>query len=313
MNTNRTDTISSTQPDGEVQRQRRHRPPRVAATASAPPDLGVTPYLAGQFSALVTPAYSETASSGSSAVALSYQSQTTTDTRAEVGVWADKAFRLQDDATFWLRGRAGYAHDWWNNTFLNANFLSLPTSSFTMAGVTPPANIGLASVMSEIRDQRLVVRREARWRIRQRRLQRRRDGNVPVFVVMKSEPENLGSSVGESVMSHARICYLLVPALAFALRAAAPCAAGARRRATAAARHHGGAAGQRAARRSPNAANGGCGKEIATYKKSADVLEPADFRRMAGSGLSAYGSDHRVAQCPRGGVRPSGSKNADAG
>lgn len=116
-----------------------------------PPDLGVTPYLASEFSVLVSPAYGESASSGSQSLALSYQGQTTTDVRAEIGVWASKSFYLADRSTFWFGGRAGYAHDWWNNTFLSATFLSLPTSSFTMTGITPPSNIGLASLMGEIK------------------------------------------------------------------------------------------------------------------------------------------------------------------
>ena len=38
-----------------------------------------------------------------------------------------------------------------SNNLLTANFLSLPTSSFTMPGITPPANLGLVSGMAEIR------------------------------------------------------------------------------------------------------------------------------------------------------------------
>jgi autotransporter-associated beta strand protein len=152
MNTNRTDAVSSTNLTAKFNAN--GITGRVeSGYRFGTPDLGITPYLAGQFSALETPAYSETATSGSSAVALSYQSQVTTDIRGEAGVWGDKAFRLQDDSTLWLRGRVGYAHDWWNNNFLSANFLSLPTSSFTMAGVTPPANLALASVMTEIRNR----------------------------------------------------------------------------------------------------------------------------------------------------------------
>ncbi len=116
------------------------------------PDFGITPYVAGQFDALFTPAYGETTVSGTPGSELSYGAQTTTDIRAEVGVWADRAFRLEDDSTIWLRGRAGYAHDWWNNNFLSANFLATPVSGgFTMVGITPPSNIGLVSLMSEIK------------------------------------------------------------------------------------------------------------------------------------------------------------------
>ena len=62
-------------------------------------DFGITPYVGGEFSALRTPAYAETTASGTPGSELSYAAQTTTDVRAEVGVWADKAFRLEDNST----------------------------------------------------------------------------------------------------------------------------------------------------------------------------------------------------------------------
>ena len=150
INTNRTDALSATNLNGKFNANgitgRVESGYRFGA-----PDLGFTPYLAGQFSWLKTPAYSETAVTGSPAVALTYQSQTTNNARAEIGVTVDKRLQLQDDSILHFSGRAGYAHDSWNNNFINANFLSLPTSSFTMPGITPPANLGLVSVMSEIR------------------------------------------------------------------------------------------------------------------------------------------------------------------
>jgi outer membrane autotransporter protein len=114
----------------------------------ATPDIGITPYVAGEFSALRTPSYGET---GSSTFALNYSAQTSTNGRAEAGVWTDKAFHLDDNSTLWLRGRVGYAFDWWSNNALTAQFVSLPTQSFTMTGIAPPASVGLISLMSEIR------------------------------------------------------------------------------------------------------------------------------------------------------------------
>ena len=114
------------------------------------PDFGVTPYVAGVLSALRTPSYSETTASGTPGSELSYASQTVTNERAEIGAWVEKVFHLDNASTLWLRGRAGYAHDWWSNDSFSAQFLSLPTQSFTMTGITPPANLGLASLMSEI-------------------------------------------------------------------------------------------------------------------------------------------------------------------
>jgi autotransporter-associated beta strand protein len=112
-------------------------------------DFDVAPYVAGEFSALRTPAYTESGSPA--AFALSYAAETPLNARAEFGVWAGKAFTLQDESLLWLRGRVGYAHDWWTDNSFNANFVELPTQSFSMTGITPPANIGLASLMSELR------------------------------------------------------------------------------------------------------------------------------------------------------------------
>ncbi|HTV37995.1 MAG TPA: autotransporter outer membrane beta-barrel domain-containing protein, partial [Xanthobacteraceae bacterium] len=114
------------------------------------PQVNLTPYVAAEVFALATPAYSET-SSTATAGALKYSALTTTDMRAEVGLWADKTFTLDDNSKFLIRGKVGYAHDTWNNVMLNAQFVSLPTPSFTLTGITPPANLGLASLVSEIR------------------------------------------------------------------------------------------------------------------------------------------------------------------
>jgi fibronectin-binding autotransporter adhesin len=113
-------------------------------------DLGavsVTPYVAGEFSALRVPGYTE---SGNPAFALSYQAATQTNERAELGVWAGKSFQLSS-AILWLRGRAGYAHDWWSSDNFTTAFADLPTQSFTSTGITPPANVGLGSLMAEVK------------------------------------------------------------------------------------------------------------------------------------------------------------------
>jgi len=114
-------------------------------------DIGLTPYVAGQFSALRTPSYSETTASGASGFALAYAAQTATNERAELGTWLDMTMHLEDERTMRLGLRVAYAHDWWSNNSLTANFTTLPTSSFSMTGVTPPTNIGLVSLLSEYR------------------------------------------------------------------------------------------------------------------------------------------------------------------
>ena len=113
-------------------------------------DLGavqVTPYIAGEFSALRVPGYTE---SGSTAFALSYNAATETNERAEIGAWAGKSFQLSN-AMLWLRGRAGYAHDWFSNNNFTVAFADLPTQSFISTGITPPENVGLASLMAEVK------------------------------------------------------------------------------------------------------------------------------------------------------------------
>src|SRR5262249_44858134 len=50
--------------------------------------LGVTPYAAVQVQSVSTPTYTEAALSGSNTFALTYRSDTATDTRTELGAWA---------------------------------------------------------------------------------------------------------------------------------------------------------------------------------------------------------------------------------
>ena len=109
--------------------------------------VSVTPYIAGEFSALRVPGYTE---SGNPAFALSYAAATQTNERAEVGVWAGKSFQLST-AMLWLRGRVGYAHDWWSSDNFTTAFADLPTQSFTSTGIAPPSNVGLGSLMAELK------------------------------------------------------------------------------------------------------------------------------------------------------------------
>jgi outer membrane autotransporter protein len=148
MNTNRTDTAAGVA--------------NLTANFTAPGATGrieggynfdfkqfqITPYIAGEFSALRTPAYTE---SGNPEFALAYAAATQTNERAELGVWAGKAMPLANSATLWLRGRVGYAHDWWSSDNFTSNFADLPTQSFTITGIAPPANVGLASLMAEVK------------------------------------------------------------------------------------------------------------------------------------------------------------------
>jgi outer membrane autotransporter protein len=113
--------------------------------------IGITPYLAGQITSVFAPAYSETAASGPSAFALSYNSNTSTNGRVEIGLWLDQTFALDTGSTLSLRGRAGYAHDSWSNSQITTQFVSLPTASFTTSGVVQPANLAIVSGIAEVK------------------------------------------------------------------------------------------------------------------------------------------------------------------
>jgi outer membrane autotransporter protein len=109
------------------------------------------PYGALQMQAFFTPSYSESAAPGSSSVfALNYTSQTTTDTRTELGVWFDRIIALDDGAILALRTRTAWAHDYWSGLDINAAFQSVPGSSFTVIGAVPAPNSLLASAGAEI-------------------------------------------------------------------------------------------------------------------------------------------------------------------
>jgi uncharacterized protein with beta-barrel porin domain len=118
--------------------------------AFALPQWGLIPYAALQMQAFTTPAYSETAASGTSAFALAYNGQTTTMTRTELGAWVDDAVALHDGAILALRARAAWAHDYWSNSSISAAFEALPGSNFIVTGAVPLRDSLLASVGAEI-------------------------------------------------------------------------------------------------------------------------------------------------------------------
>ena len=99
--------------------------------------MGWTPYVAVQAQSFRTPSYSERASSGPGAFALAFNAQTTSNTRAELGVWFDKPIVLNNAALLTLRTRAAWAHDFTNDRPISATFQTLPGSTFTVNGVTP--------------------------------------------------------------------------------------------------------------------------------------------------------------------------------
>ncbi|HEX4304391.1 MAG TPA: autotransporter domain-containing protein [Rhizomicrobium sp.] len=115
--------------------------------------LGMTPYLAVQASAFRTPAYAETAVSGSSDFALAYGAQSATAQRLEAGVGLDSSGALSAHTTLHLYGRVAYAHDTGGNNAMHVAFEALPGSDFTVQGAVPGANSGLLSLGAELRGQ----------------------------------------------------------------------------------------------------------------------------------------------------------------
>ncbi|WP_159010517.1 autotransporter domain-containing protein [Bradyrhizobium sp. S69] len=112
--------------------------------------LGVTPYLAGQFTTFELPAYAEQALAGSNAFALSYASQSVTDSRSELGLRTDKSYALTN-AVLTLRGRLAWAHDFDTDRSAAATFQSLPGASFVVNGAAPAHDSALTTASAEVK------------------------------------------------------------------------------------------------------------------------------------------------------------------
>ena len=115
------------------------------------PFVSITPYAALQMQQFRTPSYSETATSGSGAFALTYDAKSTTTTRTELGVWLDKMIALDRGNALAIRARAAWAHDHSSDQSVSAAFQTLPGSSFTTTGAATVANSALLSAGAEIR------------------------------------------------------------------------------------------------------------------------------------------------------------------
>ena len=115
------------------------------------PAWGVTPYAAVQVQSVRTPAYAESATFGSSAFALSYNAQTTTDTRTELGAWTDARHLLADGTALLVRSRAAWVRDYDPGRHVGAVFRTLPGAAFTVDGAAAPADAALVSTVGEVR------------------------------------------------------------------------------------------------------------------------------------------------------------------
>jgi len=115
-----------------------------------PGQYGFTPYAAAQVQSFRTPSYRETALSGSSVFALSYDARTITTTRTELGTWLDWSIPVDYGTRLTLLGRAAWAHDFWSAPNITAGFQALPGSSFVVTGAAPATDLLIASAGVEV-------------------------------------------------------------------------------------------------------------------------------------------------------------------
>ena len=108
------------------------------------------PYAALRAQAYFTPSYDEDTESGVSTFALSYDENTTTVTRTELGARIEHTVALNTETALSLRGRAAWAHDTWSDTDVDAEFQSVPGLGFTVEGAEPAENLLLLSAGAEL-------------------------------------------------------------------------------------------------------------------------------------------------------------------
>lgn len=109
----------------------------------------ITPYAAAQFASLLLPAYSERSLVGG-VFALSYASQTVTDTRTELGAKIDRSFPMAT-SILTLGGKIAWVHDFNSQAVATAAFIELPTTSFRVNGATPTPDSALVSANAKVK------------------------------------------------------------------------------------------------------------------------------------------------------------------
>jgi T5SS/PEP-CTERM-associated repeat protein len=112
--------------------------------------IGITPYVAGQFTTLDLPAYAERAVAGVNTFALAYGAKSVTASRSEFGLRTDKSFAMQD-GIFTLRGRAAWSHDFNIDRAIGATFQTLPGASFVVNGAAQAPDTALVTASAEMK------------------------------------------------------------------------------------------------------------------------------------------------------------------
>ncbi|QOZ42123.1 hypothetical protein XH89_00570 [Bradyrhizobium sp. CCBAU 53340] len=112
--------------------------------------VGITPYVAGQFTTFDLPAYAESAVTGTPNFALAYGAKSVTDPRSELGLRTDKSFAMTD-GILTLRGRLAWAHDFNSDRSIGATFQSLPAASFVVGGAAQASDSALTTASAEMK------------------------------------------------------------------------------------------------------------------------------------------------------------------
>jgi autotransporter-associated beta strand protein len=114
------------------------------------PDMGITPYAAGQFTTFDLPGYAEQALSGANTFALAYGAKSVTASRSELGVRTDRSWAMTD-AILTLRGRLAWAHDFNPDRSIAATFQTLPGASFVVNGAAIAPDAALTTASAEVK------------------------------------------------------------------------------------------------------------------------------------------------------------------
>lgn len=119
--------------------------------------IGITPFAAMRVQAFHTPTYAEADASGLAGFALRYADTTATATRSELGARFDAAAWRSADAALTVRGRLAWAHEFSTERALDASFVNLAGSGFTVFGATLPGDSALVSAGAELKFSRGVT------------------------------------------------------------------------------------------------------------------------------------------------------------
>jgi outer membrane autotransporter protein len=112
--------------------------------------IGFTPYGALQFQTLNAPSYTESSTLGSNVFALAVDARKSNNTRSELGAWIDTR-RAIDDGTLSVRARAAFVRTWRNAAAIDAAFVEMSGSNFTVTGAAPSSVAALVSLAAEVR------------------------------------------------------------------------------------------------------------------------------------------------------------------